>query len=157
MTEPFPKGKHSVKPSQLRNEIRPEPSDDGMGIEENSIQQSCSEVIVPETQLDCESNFSEDGSLDVEDEAIIQRNAVSKTTKAILPSLFKIELLSKTSLGPQEIQANLPSASFSFAPVRKGPGKSSPEDQVASQQPTAQVSIPSVCIEEGKNLAGKCM
>ena len=160
MPDSFPKGKPLIKthqPSRLRNEIRAESSDDGMRLEKGHIQKLHSDCILPETQPDIRSDLSADDGLDTADKAIIQRNAVPRTTKAVSQTPITPHFFQNPPLRPQDSQANPSLTTFSFTPANKGPGKPLPKAGAASTQCTTQAIISIDCVEQNNDLAGNSM
>ena len=131
MAEQAGRGKNSAKrhkPSRLRQEVRPDSTDDERDSERRTVQQPDSDTIVPETQIDDIPRLDEHINGDDEaggagdplmedDQATIARLGIRKKATTSKPDQA-FELFSKKPSGSSDIPvSSLPA--FSFAPPRQ--------------------------------------
>ncbi|KNG50780.1 hypothetical protein TW65_01758 [Stemphylium lycopersici] len=133
MAEQAGRGKHSAKrhkPSRLRNEVRPDSTDDERDSQRRTVQQPDSDTTVTETQVDDIPRLNEHvdsgdeacgagDPLMADDQATIDRLGIVKKAKATASKPDQIfELFSKKPSGLSAIPvSSLPA--FSFAPPRQ--------------------------------------
>ncbi|KAF1850209.1 uncharacterized protein K460DRAFT_350291 [Cucurbitaria berberidis CBS 394.84] len=166
------KGKQPAKthkPSRLRNEVRPESTDDERDVEKHNIQVPHSDSVIPDTQLqqderidgvghrfDKRSDYGEEVPLSPNSADIIERNAVRKMTEALEPAPFTIKLLTKEGCGSRGTPAPSTSSAFSFGQVRKVHSKTSPKDDQAITDSATQANPTDAAVGhlEGQALDG---
>ncbi|KAF2026580.1 hypothetical protein EK21DRAFT_115636 [Setomelanomma holmii] len=108
------------KPSQLRNEVHAESTDDERVPEQHPIEAANSQTIVRETQLeDHPTNHGHDnepeyGELSPSDAAVLDRFATQKGTKPFEASTFAVRLLTKEDFRAESSLTSGPSVGFSF-------------------------------------------
>ncbi|KAJ4378000.1 hypothetical protein N0V83_000830 [Neocucurbitaria cava] len=147
MADPPPKGRKPtkrLKPSRLRNEIRPESTDDERDPQRLTIQVPHSDTIIPETQLgqtegsDHRSDYGDDMLLSPNSAAVLKRNAVKKAIGPSVSAPCAITLLTKEALGLGNTSQPSPSFSFSFGHARKSQSKTTPTEGVESVRTASQ-------------------
>ena len=156
MAELPSKGKQPVKrhkPSRLRNEIRPESTDDERRSERRTILEPHSDTVIPDTQpeqnerIENQSDYGEEVLLSPNSAAMLERNAVKKTKEPSGPASFAIRLLTKETFGLGASPASSSSPSFSFGQATKVPSKIPPKDETATTQSTTPAKPVDAAIE----------
>jgi hypothetical protein len=151
MAELPEKGRHAKrhKPSRLRNEIRPESTNDKRDTQKHVVQVPHSDTIVLETQLDDNGRFDatdfdlgltnkpDDGEvpLSPRSAAMLERNTATKKTQPPESTPLTIKLLSKIDFSKRVDSSSVPS--FSFGRPTKASSKTSPNVEIATTQSIA--------------------
>lgn len=162
MADPPPKGRRPtkrLKPSRLRNEIRPESTDDERDPQRHTIQVPHNDTIIPETQLgqtegsDHRSDCGDDMLLSPNSAAVLKRNTVEKVIGPSASAPCAIKLLTKEAFELRGTSQSSPSFSFSFGHARKAQSKTSPTEGGETLPTASQVEAIEAAVGDTENQA----
>ncbi|CAO2647639.1 Nn.00g085610.m01.CDS01 [Neocucurbitaria sp. VM-36] len=148
-----------LKPSRLRNEIRPESTDDERGSVKHIIQEPDSETHIPATQLgqndgmDHQTDYAEEVLLSPNSAAVLERNAIKKTVGPSAPAPCAIPFLTKESLGLGSNSALSPSLFFAFGQARKASSRTLPTEGAATRHNADQTKAAEIVVEHPEGQA----
>ena len=148
-----------LKPSRLRNEIRPESTNNEGGSVKLIIQEPDSETLIPETQLglndgiDHQTDYGEEVLLSPNSVAVLERNAIKKPTGPLAPAPCAIQFLTKEALGLGSNSALLTSPSFAFGQARKSSSKTLPTEGTATRHSADQTKAAGIVVEHPEGQA----